>query len=312
MEKATIELPNIDLIVVTGPTASGKTGFAAHLAAQINGEIISADSRQVYRGMDLGTGKDYKDYQVQNQLIPSHLIDITEPGHPYNVYAFQTDFLAAYANIGSRIKMPILCGGTGLYIEAVLKGYRMLEVPPDEDFREGIKNKPDSDIIQELATFHYLHNTTDTTNRKRMIRALEIARFYKKNPQSEHPYPKINYKILGIRFDRDSERKRITSRLQQRFDEGMLEEVKSLIDQYGFERMEYFGLEYKIISWHIRGVITYDEMFSKLNTAIHQFAKRQMTWFRRMQKNGFEIHWIDGYTPMERKLVQAMNYLQNN
>lgn len=312
MEKTSIQLPHTDLVVVTGPTASGKTGFAAMLASHISGEIISADSRQVYKGMDLGTGKDYQDYQVEDQLIPYHLIDITDPGNPYNVYTFQNDFLKTYKEIHSRNKMPILCGGTGLYIEAVLKGYRLIEVPPDLKFREAIHDKPDAEIIEQLASVQNLHNESDTTNRKRMIRALEIARYYKKHPHIDHSYPHINYKILGVRFDRESERKRITSRLRERLENGMVDEVRNLLDRYGFESVEYFGLEYKFISWYIRGKISYEEMFSKLNTAIHQFAKRQMTWFRRMQRNGFEIHWIDGYTPLDKKIDQAIAYLERN
>jgi len=311
MEKAK-QLPHIDLVVVTGPTASGKTGFAANLASQISGEIISADSRQVYRGMDLGTGKDYQDYQIQDQLIPYHLIDITDPGKPYNVYAFQNDFLEAYKGIHSRSKMPILCGGTGLYIEAVLKGYRLIEVPPDHEFREAIQNKSDAELVEQLALIQTLHNESDTPNRKRLIRALEISRYYKNHPQIDQTYPQFNYKILGVRFDRASERKRITLRLQQRLDDGMVDEVRELVNRFGFEKVEYFGLEYKFISWYIRGKSSYDEMFSQLNTAIHQFAKRQMTWFRKMQRNGFEIHWIDGYTPLEDKIAQAITYLKRD
>jgi len=312
MEKTTILVPNTDVVVVTGPTASGKTSFAANLAFHISGEIISADSRQVYKGMDLGTGKDYHDYKVGNKAIPYHLIDIADPGKPYNVYAFQSDFLKAYNEIHLRNKVPILCGGTGLYIEAVLKGYKLIEVPPDPVFREAIQKKSDLEIIEQLSSIQTLHNASDTTNRKRMIRALEIAEYYKNHPQIDQTFPHINYKILGVRFDRSSERKRITSRLKERLDKGMVDEVRDLIDKYGFESVEYFGLEYKFISWYIMGKITNEEMFSQLNTAIHQFAKRQMTWFRRMQRNGFEIHWIDGYTPMDEKIDQAITYLKRN
>ncbi len=312
MEKTSNQLPHIDLVVVTGPTASGKTSFAARLASHLSGEIISADSRQVYRGMDLGTGKDYQDYHTKDQLIPYHLIDITDPGRPYNVYAFQSDFLNVYEEIHSRNNMPILCGGTGMYIEAVLKGYRLIEVPPNQDFRDTIKNKTDNELIEQLSQTQALHNESDTSNRRRLIRALEIARYYKQHPKIDHSYPQINYKIIGVRFDRSTERKRITLRLQQRLDDGMVDEVRHLVDQYGYERVEYFGLEYKFISRHIRGQISHDEMFTKLNTAIHQFAKRQMTWFRRMQRNGFEIHWIDGYTSADKKIDQAMAYLKRD
>ena len=303
------DLNPLNLVVVTGPTASGKTGFAARLAKMINGEIISADSRQVYRGMDLGTGKDYEDYQIDDTSIPYHLIDIMEPGTPYNVYSFQQDFIETFGGILDRGRMPILCGGTGLYIEAVLKGYRLIEVPPNDTLRLRMQAMSDEELTDELKSIQKLHNKSDTDNRKRLMRALEIAYHYKENPPEDIPYPSINYKIIGIKFDRSIERERITTRLKERLDTGMIDEVKILIEKFGIERMEYFGLEYKFLAWYLSGKITYEQMFESLNTAIHQFAKRQMTWFRRMQKNGFEISWIDGSLEMDEKLLHAEKYL---
>ena len=303
------DLNPLNLVVVTGPTASGKTGFAARLAKKINGEIISADSRQVYRGMDLGTGKDYEDYQIDDTHIPYHLIDIMEPGTPYNVYSFQQDFIESFEEILNRGRMPILCGGTGLYIEAVLKGYRLIEVPPNDKLRGSMQTMSDNELIDELRSLQKLHNKSDTVNRKRLMRALEIAYYYNENPPEEIPYPSINYKIIGIRFDRSIERERITSRLKQRLEMGMIDEVKILIEKFGIERIKYFGLEYKFLAMYISGEISYQQMFDNLNTAIHQFAKRQMTWFRRMQRNGFEVMWIDGNLEIDKKLILAEKHL---
>ncbi len=308
MDKQTNNRGEQNLIVVLGPTASGKTTFAAHLALRLQGEIISADSRQVYRGMDLGTGKDYDDYSIEQIQIPYHLIDIVDPNQPYNVYQFQKDFLNAYADITNRQRQAIICGGTGLYLEAVMKGYRMTEVPPDESFRASISGKTDEELIQDLKTIQPLHNTSDTDNRKRLVRALEIAIYYQTHPAGDE-FPDISYGVIGIRYDRQTERGRITNRLHQRLKEGMVDEVDSLQQRYGAAAMEYFGLEYKWISWYLQNKVSYDEMVSKLNTAIHQFAKRQMTWFRRMQRMGTEIFWIDGFTPLEEKIDQALTYL---
>ena len=300
------------LIVVTGPTASGKTRFAAVLASQIGGEVISADSRQVYRGMDLGTGKDIADYEVDGVVIPAHLIDITDPGEPYNVYAFQQDFIRIYQDIVARRKTPVLCGGSGLYVEAVLKGYRLIEVPPDPAFRAEAAQRTDAELIAELSSLAALHNSTDTENRKRLVRALEIARYYKEHPQHDVDYPAFHPVIFGVRFDRSVERERITARLKARLESGMIEEVKALGELYGWERMEYFGLEYKVISLYLKGETDYETMFSSLNTAIHQFAKRQMTWFRRMERNGTIIHWIPGEWPLEEKLGFARKILESD
>lgn len=306
------QLPNVDLIVVTGPTASGKTRFAALLAEAVSGEIISADSRQVYRGMDLGTGKDLKDYEIGSTKIPYHLIDIIDPDTLYNVFAFQTDFLQAYQDIHNGGKKPVLCGGTGMYIESVLKGYRLIEVPPDPEFRQEAEYLSDQELVTQLESIHKLHNISDISTRKRLLRALEIARYYEKNPQTDSRFPDIRSKIIGIRFDRKVERERITQRLEQRLKEGMIQEVADLCKRYGYDRVEYFGLEYKFISWHLRGMIDYEQLFRQLNTAIHQFAKRQMTWFRRMEKNGLAIFWIPGSLPEQEKVAKALEFLSTN
>ncbi|MCD6345897.1 MAG: tRNA (adenosine(37)-N6)-dimethylallyltransferase MiaA, partial [Bacteroidales bacterium] len=299
------------LVVILGPTASGKTAFAANLASALDGEILSADSRQVYRGMDLGTGKDLHDYRLGDKIIPHHLIDLVDPDHPYNVYEYQRDFYKAYNAIRQEKKIPILCGGSGLYLEAVMRAYRLVEVPPDHEYRELLKSKSDEELMNLLNSMANLHNTTDTSSQKRLIRAIEIARYYEQNPRKPTDFPSLSYMAIGVKFDRNIERERITLRLKQRLQEGMIEEVKGLTDKYGAEKMEFFGLEYKYISWYLTGKMTHDEMFEKLNTAIHQFAKRQMTWFRRMKRNGIEINWIDGNVEMKEKIRQAIEFLYN-
>ncbi len=300
----------MDLITVLGPTATGKTSFGVALTALLNGEIISADSRQVYRGMDIGTGKDLSEYNYMGQDIPYHLIDIADPGYEYNVYEFQSEFLKAYEDIKSRERIPVLCGGTGMYIESVLKGYKLIPVPENLDLRLSFQEKEQEELVEILASFKEVHNTTDTDDRERLIRAIEIQKYYEANPELDISFPEINSVIFGIDFDRNEVRSRITQRLVQRLEEGMVEEVKGLLDGgLKAEQLRFYGLEYKYITDHIIGKIGYNEMFKLLNTAIHQFAKRQMTWFRRMQKNGFDIHWIDGKLPLDKKLNQALMVL---
>ncbi|MGM0496474.1 MAG: tRNA (adenosine(37)-N6)-dimethylallyltransferase MiaA [Bacteroidota bacterium] len=293
-----------DIIVVLGPTASSKTAFAAKLAREMNGEVISADSRQVYRKMDIGTGKDYDDYVVDGVSVPYHLIDIYPPGYKYNVYEYQKDFLEAYEDIKSRKKMPVLCGGTGMYIEAVLKGYKLIHVPPDEELRTRLKSKTLEELKEILLSYtDQLHNTTDLTSKKRAIRAVEIAKYYADHPEQDLSYPTIRPLILGIKFDRPTQRKRITRRLESRLENGMIEEVENLMKSgLSKDDLMYYGLEYKYLALYLTGELTYNQMFEKLNTAIHQFAKRQITYFRRMQKNGLDIHWLDGHMSMEEKL----------
>jgi tRNA dimethylallyltransferase len=291
------------LIVVLGHTAGGKTAFAAALARKVGGEIISADSRQVYRGMDIGTGKDYDDYLVDNERIPAHLIDIVDPGYEYSVFEFQKDFLTAFNDIRQRNRIPFLCGGTGLYLQAVLKEYELISVPPNETLRNDLSLKTIPELTDMLASFRPLHNTTDIENRKRLIRAIEIEMFKKDNPSLSIDFPEFTPVVLGIHYEREERRRRITERLKARLEGGMIQEAENLLAS-GITpaQLEFYGLEYKYLSWYITGKISYDEMFEGLNTAIHQFAKRQMTWFRKMEREGIRIHWIEGEKSMEEKV----------
>jgi len=299
-----------NLITILGPTASGKTAVAAKVASLLNGEVISADSRQVYRGMDLGTGKDYADYVVDGQTIPYHLIDIVDAGYEYNVYEYQKDFLKVFAEISSREKLPVMCGGSGLYLEAILKNYKLIRVPVNEPLRESLDDK----LLWELSDIlrgykNYLHNQTDTESTKRALRAIEIEEYYLTHPEIETGMPEINSLVVGVEFERNARRKRITGRLKQRLKDGMLDEVQRLLDS-GLtpDQLTYYGLEYKFMTLNLTGKITYQEMFDGLNVAIHQFAKRQMTWYRRMEKQGIEIHWLDGYMPMEEKIEKILEW----
>jgi tRNA dimethylallyltransferase len=300
-----------NLITILGPTASGKTSLAAHLAYRINGEIISADSRQVYRGMNLGTGKDFTDYKVNGFNIPYHLIDIADAGYEYNVFEYQHDFISAFNDIRLRNRFPVLCGGSGLYIEAVLKGYKLINVPVNEMLRKQLMGKNIEELTSILSTYKTLHNITDIDTVKRAIRAIEIEEYYLKNRENNVTYPEINCLIIGVKFDRETRRKRITDRLEARLKIGMVEEVDQLI-QSGIkpESLIYYGLEYKFLTQYVIGEIGYNEMFTKLETAIHQFAKRQMTWFRHMEKNGFIIRWLDGNMPMEEKLDKIVEWMK--
>jgi tRNA dimethylallyltransferase len=293
-----------NLISILGPTATGKTGVAAHLAAKINGEIISADSRQVYRGMDLGTGKDYDDYFIDGVEIPSHLVDIVDAGVHYNVYRFQTDFIRVFNEIISREKFPVLCGGSGLYLEAVLKNYRLIEVPPNKKLRKELEGKSLKELTEILKNLKpKLHNYTDVETDRRAVRAIEIEKYYAENREFDSEMPDIKSLNIGIDFDREIRRQRISARLKQRLDEGMLDEVQKLLDS-GLtpEQLIYYGLEYKYLTLHLIGELSFDEMFRQLEIAIHQFAKRQMTWFRGMEKRGTKIHWIDGHLTMGEKV----------
>ena len=296
-----------------GATASGKTSFAAKLASTLNGEIISADSRQVYRGMDIGTGKDLEDYMVEGKNIPAHLVDIVDAGYQYNVFEYQQDFLKVFEDMKTRGVFPVLCGGSGMYIEAVLKNYKLIQVPDNPVLRESLKEKELPELAKILESYKSnLHNISDISTAKRAIRAIEIADYCSKNPELETNMPPIHSLNIGIKFDRTSRRKRITDRLRQRLNEGMLEEVKQLLDS-GIkpENLIYYGLEYKFLTQHLIGQLGYDEMVSKLNVAIHQFAKRQMTWFRKMEKQGTVIHWLDGYMPMDEKIEKTMDFLNH-
>ncbi|MBT3385789.1 MAG: tRNA (adenosine(37)-N6)-dimethylallyltransferase MiaA [Prolixibacteraceae bacterium] len=301
-----------NLITILGPTATGKTGIAANLAAYLKGEIISADSRQVYRGMDLGTGKDYEDYFVDGIEIPSHLVDIEDAGVHYNVYRFQTDFIKVFDEIQSRNKFPILCGGSGLYLEAILKNYRLIEVPPNKVLRKELEGKNLNELTEILKNLKpKLHNHTDVETDRRAVRAIEIEKYYAENPKTDTSFPEINSLNIGIDFDRKLRRERITKRLKQRLEDGMLDEVRKLLDS-GLTpgQLIYYGLEYKFLTLHLTGELSFDEMFAKLEIAIHQFAKRQMTWFRGMEKRGTKIHWIDGQMEMEEKVGQIVELLK--
>jgi len=300
-----------NLITILGPTASGKTSVAAHLANRLNGEIISADSRQVYRGMDLGTGKDLDDYRIGGIEIPFHLIDIVDAGYEYNVFEYQRDFIKAFTDIHSRNKFPVVCGGTGLYIEAVLKGYKLINVPVNEELREKLTDNNLDELSSILKTYKTLHNVSDVDTAKRAIRAIEIQEYYSRNPEIDMTFPEINSLIVGVKFDRDTRRKRISERLKTRLNEGMIDEVKNLIAAgVKPETLVYYGLEYKFLTQYVTGEISFDEMFRQLETAIHQFAKRQMTWFRHMEKNGFVINWLDGFIPMEEKIEKILGWLK--
>lgn len=288
-----MEQKSYDLITVLGPTASGKTRFAVHLADRLGAEIISGDSRQVYRRMDLGTGKDLDDYRIGNHSVPYHLIDIVEPGTKYNVFEYQRDFLEAYNDIHQRGRKAVLCGGTGLYIESVLRAYRLSPVPQNPELRERLADKSLEELTALLATYKSLHNTTDVDTAQRAIRAIEIEEYYRQTPLDRRPFPKIESLTLGVDVSREVRRERISQRLRKRLDEGMCGEVERLLAE-GIkpEDLIYYGLEYKYVTLYVTGQITFDEMAQQLEIAIHQFAKRQMTWFRGMERRGTPILWI--------------------
>jgi tRNA dimethylallyltransferase len=299
---------NYDLITILGPTACGKTGIAAQLAYDIDAEIISGDSRQIYRKMDIGTGKDLEEYTVNGKFVPYHLIDIAEPGYKYNVFEYQRDFLQAYQSVGEKNKLPILCGGTGLYIESVLKGYKLLPVPENPELRNALADKTLQELTELLKSYKTLHNTTDVDTVKRAIRAIEIEEYYQTREMDDREFPQINSLIIGIDIDREERRKKITRRLETRLENGMIDEVKAILDLgVSPEDLIYYGLEYKYLTNYLLGNLTYGQMFSELETAIHQFAKRQMTWFRGMERKGFRIHWIDAALPMEEKIAKILS-----
>lgn len=306
--KAIDNMQNQKMITILGPTASGKTSVAAALALRTGGEIISADSRQVYRRMDIGTGKDLADYTIGDVRIPYHLIDIAEPGTKYNLFQYQQDFHEAYDEIRSRGKLPILCGGTGLYIEAVLGGYSLSPVPQNQALRDGLEGKSLEELTRMLAELKRqngsnMHNRTDVDTAQRAIRAIEIETYNLEHPTPERQMPPVDSLVIGINIDRELRREKITRRLKARLDEGMCDEIQGLIDGgVNPEDLIYYGLEYKFITEYVIGRTSYEEMFRQLEIAIHQFAKRQMTWFRGMERRGFTIHWIDAAQSMEDKL----------
>lgn len=302
---------NYELITIIGPTASGKTAFAAALAARLDTEIISGDSRQVYRSMDIGTGKDLADYVVDGKQIPYHLIDICNPGDKYNVFEYQHDFHKAFEEIQKKGKLPILCGGTGMYIESVLRGFKLLDVPQNPALRESLKGKSLAELEQILASYKVLHNKTDVDSAQRAIRAIEIEEFYKTEAPDKREYAPINSLIIGVDIDRELRREKISRRLRARLDEGMVDEVRAILATgVKSEDLIYYGLEYKFLTLYIIGQLTYDEMVSQLEIAIHQFAKRQMTWFRGMERRGLHIHWLDATLPTDEKINNVLALIQ--
>ncbi len=305
-------IPDYDLLVITGPTASGKTSLAVSVISRLKGEIISADSRQVYRGMNIGTGKDYDDYLVDGVRIPCHLIDIADPGYKYNVFEYQRDFIKVYSSLKERNVFPVVCGGSGMYADSIITGYRMFEVPHDSGLRSKLEKKSMEELKEILSTYKNLHNTTDIDTRKRVIRAVEIEHFNRNREKRRTEFPKFRSLVVGVLFDRDTRRQRISERLKQRLKSGMIDEVKHLIEQgVRTEMLIYYGLEYKFITYYLEGKLTYDEMVGDLEMAIHQFAKRQMTWFRGMEKRGTKIHWVEGLLPLEAKVEKVIELLQS-
>lgn len=301
-------MPSFDIITILGPTASGKTSFSVRLASLINAEIISADSRQVYRRMDIGTGKDLEDYEIDGKTVPYHLIDIVEPGTKYNLFEYQQDFLKAYEDIRARGKNVVVCGGSGLYLESILRSYRLSPVPQNPQLREKLAGKTLEELTAILATYKHLHNTTDVDTAARAIRAIEIADYYKNCPLEDRPFPELKSLTLGVDVSREVRRERITKRLKQRLENGMVGEVKGLLAEgIPAENLIYYGLEYKYLTLYATGELSYDEMFRQLEIAIHQFAKRQMTWFRGMEKRGVPIRWVPA-PPQEKD--KFMDYLK--
>jgi tRNA dimethylallyltransferase len=302
------------MITILGPTASGKTSLAVALACALDAEIISGDSRQVYRRMDIGTGKDLDEYCSNGKSIPFHLINICEPGEKYNIFRYQHDFFRAYDNIIRRGKVPILCGGSGLYMEAALKGYNLPDVPPNPLLREMLKDKSLPELADILSSYKRLHNKTDIDSAQRAVRAIEIEEFLKTNTMEANSYPPVESLVFGIEIDRDERRMRISQRLRNRLDEGMIEEVQCLLasPEITAEDLIYYGLEYKYITLYLTGQIDRDTMFRQLEIAIHQFAKRQMTWFRGMERRGIRIHWINAGMDTEEKVALILHHHNNN
>lgn len=291
------------MLAVVGPTACGKTSLAVDLAITLNGEVISADSRQVYRGMDIGTGKDLSEYIRGGVKVPVHLIDIADAGEKYNVFEFQRDFLIAYNNVVACGRMPILCGGSGMYVESVLRGYKLLPVPENPQLRASLEGKSIEELSAILSSYKNLHNNTDTDTTKRAIRAIEIEEYYASHPIEARAFPHIETLVVGVDVEREVRRERITRRLNDRLAEGLVQEVEMLLASgISAEQLIYYGLEYKFVTLYITGALSYEEMVRNLEIAIHQFAKRQMTWFRGMERRGVKINWVDATLPKEGQI----------
>ena len=292
-----------DMLAIVGPTACGKTALAVDAALSFGGEVLSADSRQVYRGMDIGTGKDLAEYVRDGVQVPVHLVDIVDAGEKYNLFEFQRDFLQAYNDVCSRGALPVLCGGSGMYVESVLRGYRLIPVPENPQLRASLEEKTLEELTAILAGYKTLHNNTDTDTKKRAIRAIEIEEYYKTCSVEERAFPSIRTLVVGVDVDREVRRNRITARLLQRVDEGLVEEVRGLLARgVTEEQLIYYGLEYKFVTMYVTGKMSRDEMLKGLEIAIHQFAKRQMTWFRGMERRGTGINWIDASLPRAEQL----------
>lgn len=302
-----------DMLAVVGPTACGKTALAVDLARLVGGEVISADSRQVYRGMDIGTGKDLGEYVRDGKAVPVHLVDIVDAGEKYNLFEFQRDFLAAYEDIKQRGAFPVMCGGSGMYVESVLRGYRLIPVPENVALRASLEEKSLEELTAILSTYKQLHNNTDTDTKKRAIRAIEIEEYYAACPVEERTFPQIRTLTVGVDVSREVRRERISARLRSRLAEGLVEEVERLLASgITAEQLIYYGLEYKFVTLYVTGQLPYDEMVNGLEIAIHQFAKRQMTWFRGMEKRGTEICWVDGSLPRDEqvRIIKSMLYVK--
>ena len=294
------------LIAIVGPTASGKTKVAVDLAIEINSEIISGDSRQVYKNMDLGTGKDIEEYTINGAFVPYHLIDIVDSGYKYNIHEFQKDFFKVYKEITKKGKLPILCGGSGLYVQSVTQDYNLLSVPPNPNLQLELGGKTLDELSTILFSYKKLHNRSDTETKRRAIRAIEIADYQKKHPKPLSSIPQLNTLYIGVDISRDTRRAKISKRLKERFEQGMLDEVRNLLKKVSPEDLIYYGLEYKYLTLHLIGELSYDEMYKQLEIAIHQFAKRQMTWYRGMERKGIKIHWIDSQLSSQDKNTRIL------
>ncbi len=300
-----------DMIVITGPTATGKTRLAAQVAYRLGSEVISADSRQIYRGMDIGTGKDLSDYIVNGLEVPCHLVDIVDAGYRYNVYEYQRDFIKVYNDMQQRSMVPVVCGGSGMYVDSIVSGYRLTQVPLNETLRLSLADRSLPELTDILSRYKRLHNKTDVDTVKRAVRAIEIEEYYLGHREEVDPFPLIRPLVVGIMFDRDIRRDRISRRLRERLDGGMVEEVQRLLD--GGIRPDdliYYGLEYKYVTLYLLHSMSFNEMYQKLETEIHRFAKRQMTWFRGMERRGILINWIDGTMNEEEKVEQILDWVE--
>lgn len=301
-----------DIVVITGPTATGKTRLAALVADRLGGEVISADSRQVYRGMDIGTGKDLSDYVIDGRSVPFHLVDIVDAGYRYNVYEYQRDFLKVFGGLSARGCFPVVCGGSGMYVDSIVSGYRLIQVPVNSQLRALLAGRSLEELTGILSQFKSLHNRTDVDTVKRAVRAIEIADYYAHHPFDESPFPVENPLVTAVFFDRETRRQRISSRLKARLDGGMVGEVQRLLASGVHpDDLLYYGLEYKYVTLYLLNKMGYDEMVQKLEVEIHRFAKRQMTWFRGMERRGITINWIDGQLPDEEKVKMIISMIRS-